>query len=648
MTMGAPKAGGRAPRHMHDDGRHLLLAAAAVLAAGAVAAAGWGSVEISSMLSRGHWVHGAGPSPSIVWALCTSPTRLYRLWPPGQRRFLAPALARLLFLGTPPLAAVAALSPDRSRRRLSALLGNRSPRGFATARDVARHLSGRAVLAKAPYVRPDLGPSLRIPPEECAVRLGATPRGTAVFASLEDAVLVIGPPRSGKGVHLVIHSIVDAPGAVVSTSTRADTLRATLRERSRKGDAFVFDPQGAVNGDLGIRGLRWSPVEGCSEPRKAIVRAASLADASGMAKSTTNGEFWSGQTAAVFRPYLMAAALSGSSMRDVVRWAMNPDDDEPVGILRSHPGLPAQWGDDLAAIQAADGQLKGNVWAGVRRALDALADPSVLDACSPDPGDEFSTREFLLGRNTLYLVGSSVSQSTVAPLVAALVEDIVEEARLLARESPSSRLSPPMLLSLDEVANIAPLPTLPHLVTDGGGSGIATMVVLQSLAQARARWGPEHAQTIWEGSACKVILGGLSHAQDLRDISAVIGEAEATEVTRTASAGGGSTSYSNRRSPIVAMEDLRRLPFGRAIVLHRSCPPVDLELTAWTSRAWAKGRPGSGRRRPAAVTSWRRLLPEPGSRRRPASTRSPASPDRRARPGAGSTGASSGRGAGAR
>ncbi len=70
--------------------------------------------------------------------------------------------------------------------------------------------------------------------------------------------------------------------------------------------------------------------------------------------------------------------------------------------------------------------------------------------------------------------------------VDSLVEDLVDATRRAAAASPGERLDPPLLL-LDEVANIAPLPSLPNLLADGGGSGINTVAVLQSLAQARTR-----------------------------------------------------------------------------------------------------------------------------------------------------------------
>ena len=50
---------------------------------------------------------------------------------------------------------------------------------------------------------------------------------------------------------------------------------------------------------------------------------------------------------------------------------------------------------------------------------------------------------------------------------------------------------------LDEVANY-PLPSLSALMSEGGGSGITTVAVLQSLAQARAKWGDHEGNAIWE------------------------------------------------------------------------------------------------------------------------------------------------------
>jgi hypothetical protein len=75
--------------------------------------------------------------------------------------------------------------------------------------------------------------------------------------------VVLGPPRSGKGLHLVVPLIVGAPGAVVTTSTRPDNLAITLRQRAKAGPVAVFDPQGLAAGVPGR--LRWSPMRGCED-----------------------------------------------------------------------------------------------------------------------------------------------------------------------------------------------------------------------------------------------------------------------------------------------------------------------------------------------------------------------------------------------
>jgi type IV secretion system protein VirD4 len=79
-------------------------------------------------------------------------------------------------------------------------------------------------------------------------------------------------------------------------------------------------------------------------------------------------------------------------------------------------------------------------------------------------------------------------------------------------------LDPPLSLILDEAANY-PLPSLSSLMSEGGGTGICTLVVLPSLAQARAVWGEHQAGAIWDSAIVKVILGGGSNARDLDDLT---------------------------------------------------------------------------------------------------------------------------------
>ena len=167
--------------------------------------------------------------------------------------------------------------------------------------------------------------------------------------------------------------------------------------------------------------------------------------------------------------------------------------------------------------------------------------------------------------------------------------DLVETARHLAAASPGARLDPPLLMALDEIGNLSPLPSMPVLMAEGGGTGITTMPVLQSLSQARDKWGDHAAGAIWDASIVKVVLGGTSAARDLQDLSALIGERdERTDTISVGDYGSRSLQRSMRRVAVMPPEAIRTLPFGTALVLLRSAPPVVTDLRPWTVRRDAK------------------------------------------------------------
>lgn len=456
--------------------------------------------------------------------------------------------------------------------------------GTATAVEVARVASPKALVKRAATLRPSLtGPPA---PGDVGYLLG-TGKSGQIWATVEDSILLIGPPRSGKGLHVVINAILDAPGAVITTSTRPDNLTATLKARSKKGKVAVFDPQQLAPGLPA--GMRWSPVRGCQDPLTAMIRAKGLATATGFGGVQDAG-FWEGKTTAAIQALLHAAALDGRDAKTLYQWALNPTlAADAVRVLSSHPGAAEGWADSLDAMVQADPRTRDSIWQGVSLAFSALADPRVLDAVSPGPGEEFDPEAFLLGNGTLYLLATGAGAGASSALVAAFIEDLVETARKIAARSPGARMDPPLLLALDEIGNLAPLPSLPTLMAEGGGTGITPLPVLQSLAQAREKWGENQANAIWDASIVKIILGGGSNSRDLQDLSTLIGDRdETTDSVTTDAYGAHSSQRSIRRVPILPPDILRTLPFGTGVVMLRTARPIITNLRPWPSRADAK------------------------------------------------------------
>ena len=103
--------------------------------------------------------------------------------------------------------------------------------------------------------------------------------------------------------------------------------------------------------------------------------------------------------------------------------------------------------------------------------------------------------------------------------------------------------------------------------------------------QARDKWGDHAAGAIWDAAIIKVILGGTSSARDLQDLSALIGERdERTDTISVGDYGSRSLQRSIRRVPVMPPETIRTLPFGTALVLLRSAPPLVTDLRPWTAR----------------------------------------------------------------
>ena len=92
--------------------------------------------------------------------------------------------------------------------------------------------------------------------------------------------------------------------------------------------------------------------------------------------------------------------------------------------------------------------------------------------------------------STLYVVVASELQQHLAPIIAGVIRDMRSTAYAAAAADglpgTGARDRVPVLLVLDELANIAPLHDLPTLVAEGGSQGVVTLACLQDLSQARA------------------------------------------------------------------------------------------------------------------------------------------------------------------
>ena len=322
----------------------------------------------------------------------------------------------------------------------------------------------------------------------------------------------------------------------------------------------------------------WSPVDGCEDPATAIRRADAFAFAVSQ-KGVEDGTFWSAKASDYLRGYFHAAALAGYDLRAVAAWVSGADPDVPERILAAAGAH--QWALTLAELRCEAHKTAATVRMVMSRALAFMADPALAASVLPAPGDGFDIPAFLDDAGTVYLIAEAVSEEApVAPLFAAMATEIHYIAAQIGQASPSGRLDPPLLMGLDEVTQICPVP-LPSWLSDSGGKGIQVIAVVHGEAQLAERWGDHGRQVVLDTCSVKVFLPGITDVTTLQAASTLCGQA----------------SWKVRgqdhatRHDVATPDMIRQLPAGFALVIRGGCAPVIARLPrAWKNPAYRRAR----------------------------------------------------------
>jgi type IV secretion system protein VirD4 len=386
---------------------------------------------------------------------------------------------------------------------------------------------------------------------------------------------VIAPTQSGKTTALAVPAILEWDGPVIALSVKTDLVRDTLAHRDRGGRTAVFDPTASTGLDITSS---WTPLLSCRDWAGARRVAAALADgATPRRQSLTDSDFWYAAAAKLLAPLLFAAANAGLTMDEVVAWVDTQDASAVLVALQSAGCTEA-----LNAMQAnwsRDDRQRSSVYTTAETVLEAYADPGVL-ARSRVP--EIRAEWFLDGgANTLYLCGSAREQRRLRPVFVALLQDMLEAAYAKAGRQ-GAPLDPPLLVVLDEVANLAPLPDLDVIASTGAGHGVQLLTILQDLAQAYDRWGRERADTIVNNHRAKLLGAGLADERSLDWVGRLLGERAVAQHSKTSGdIGQRSTTSSSVYRPLAPANIVREARAGSALLVYGNLPPAWISLRPW-------------------------------------------------------------------
>jgi type IV secretory pathway TraG/TraD family ATPase VirD4 len=392
----------------------------------------------------------------------------------------------------------------------------------------------------------------------------------------ELGVYVFGPGR-GKTSGIVIRHMIEAPGAAIMTSNKVDGVRETLAGRQDRGRAFIFDPNRIYRRDF-TPDFVFNPLDYIENAADAKELAA-IFEASTRKASDRGGDAQFDTTGRDLLAYFfLAAKLDSQPLATVYDWIARSLGDVVQTILEEHDKHgPAA---TIAGIMLAADKTRSGYFTTAQRMASALADDELLQWTSAEGIRRFQPEEFITSTDTLVLL-SKDGEGSGGALLTALVRTICKTAQRAA-ESNGGRLTVPLVMELDECANIVKWPELPSVYSYYGSLGIILNTYFQSRAQGIDAFGQGGWGTLWDAASNRVFGGGVLDDEFLKTIAALIGEHdEITYGSSTGRDGAMSTSTNTRKVNTMDVAALAALPEWRAIVFNSKCRPVMVQTVPW-------------------------------------------------------------------
>lgn len=231
----------------------------------------------------------------------------------------------------------------------------------------------------------------------------------------------------------------------------------------------------------------------------------------------------------------------------------------------------------FGATQNREERQLSSVYTTAELALSAFADPKVLEETERA---EYSPADLLDGgANTLYLCAPRTEQERLRPLFSMLVQELLAVVEEIVATT-GRPIDPPLLLLLDEAANVAPFPGLDEVASTGAGQGVQLLTIFQDLAQIRVRYG-ERATTILNNHTAKVFGSGIADPKTLEYVSQIVGAGSFEERSQTAGEGRRSQTEGQTYRDLIHPSVLRGADPGSGLLIYRHLPPAMIELRPW-------------------------------------------------------------------
>ena len=424
-------------------------------------------------------------------------------------------------------------------------------------------------------------------------------------------VLVMAPTRSGKGVGVVVPTLLTWPYSTLVHDLKGENWQLTAGARRRMGQICLkFDPTDTTGASV-----KYNPLEQVrlhtvheAEDVQNIVHIIVDPDGKGL------NDHWVKTGAALLTGAILhllyaepnktlrglAGFLSdpGCTLMDTIQRMLKTEHD-PDGSMSwcDYRGVPTRThplvAESMRELLSKSDNERAGVFSTVMSFLSLYRDPIVA---ANTEYSEFKISDLVNHERpvSLYLVVPMASRDRLRPLTRLILNQIVRTltttlAYKNGRAVPANRY--PLLLMLDEFPMLGRLDVLAEALSLIAGYGIRACLVAQDLTQIHAAYGREEAVTI---NCDTIVAFAPNKMQTAQELSKFVGETTVRHAQRTVSSGGTSVSEPEVGRPLITPDEVRRLGAGEVLVLPRGQHAIQAERLQYHTQEFFKCRAAIG------------------------------------------------------
>ena len=401
----------------------------------------------------------------------------------------------------------------------------------------------------------------------------------------QQGVILSAPPRSGKGVGVVIPNLLNFPGSVIVVDIKRENWGITAGFRQKHGQqVYLFDPL-SETGET----ARWNPLFYVSDD--ANIRINDIQRIAEMLYLSETGKdsFWVNSSRTLFLGitlYLFETQGATRTIGEVLRQGMSGGTTGEGFVAhwkrviedRKKSGQPLSWQCVSSIYEVID--LAAQTASGIRKEftskLSLWLNP-LLDAATS--GTDFDLSDLRKKPISIYVGVTPDNLDRIRPVLSLFFQQAIG---LQTRELPEHNplLKHQLLLMLDEFTALGRIPIIESSCGFLPGYNVRVLLVIQTPSQLRSVYGRDGADTIMKTLAGRILFAPKDF-NDAQEISNDLGSTTVKGKSRSrpmwGTGKGQSTTESDQRRMLLLPQEVKEIGDHKEIIIYEGIRPIMAE-----------------------------------------------------------------------